>query len=150
MISRARGFTIFELMLVLTILGIGASLAMPEFTRMVAQNRVRSTAFELYATIVKARSEAIARNGTATLAAASGGWASGWIVTAGSPAVTVDSKAGPGGITVTGPGTSVIFDYSGRASAAATFNIASVSYPSMVRCVALDISGRPFIKAASC
>lgn len=147
---RMRGFTLVELMVVIAILAIGASLAMPEFSRMVAQNQVRSAAFDLYASIVKARSEAIARNGTVTLAAATGGWAAGWTVTAGSPVVTVDSKAGPGGITVTGPTTAITFDYSGRVNAAANFTITSVRYTTTVRCVALDISGRPFIKAAAC
>lgn len=87
--NQQRGFTIVELMVVVVIAAILATLAGPSFTAFVNETRQNSTLSQLQADLNRARSEAIKRNArmlvcnpnssgkdcsTATT------WNSGWIV----------------------------------------------------------------------
>ena len=59
----ARGFSLLEVMVVVAILGILASLAAPSFTPIIERWRVRQAAEDLRSSIYYARSEAIKRGG---------------------------------------------------------------------------------------
>ena len=127
---RFRGFTILELMVTLTVLGILLGVAVPSFSTFVQNSRVTSQTNELVSALNLARSEAIRRGGTATVEAVSAsGFAGGWCVHVGSgcadtgnvlrvyPAMTrlaVESSA-----------TSITFDSRGarRAPAAASVTV---------------------------
>jgi type IV fimbrial biogenesis protein FimT len=85
-----RGFTIIELMIVVALIGIVGSMALPAFQDMIRNNRQVAATNELVAAIHYARSEAITRNQVITICrsnaaqtacgAAGGGWDLGWIV----------------------------------------------------------------------
>jgi len=99
-----RGFTMVEVLVVMTISAILLALAIPSFERLVRTNRVSSATNSMLAALDLARSEAVRRSGVVTVcrstnadapnpacsSAAAGGyadndWASGWIVVAKAP-----------------------------------------------------------------
>tara|TARA_R110002049_G_scaffold255471_2_gene431026 strand:+ start:285 stop:839 length:555 start_codon:yes stop_codon:yes gene_type:complete len=83
---NAKGFTLIELMVVISIIAILASLAVPSFTDVIRRQKVTGEANVLFSLIYLARSEAIKRNSIVTIcksnnAAQCGGtWSDGWIV----------------------------------------------------------------------
>lgn len=85
---RSGGFTLIEVLVVLTIIGIITMLAAPSFNAAILSNKLASFANSFMASAQLARSEAIKRNRTVHLCrsadgatcAASGTWQQGWIV----------------------------------------------------------------------
>ena len=85
---RARGFTLIELMVVLTIAALLLAIGVPTFRNASLGGRLSAAANNLLASIQLARSEAIKRNLPVTVCASSdgttcaggGGWEQGWIV----------------------------------------------------------------------
>lgn len=86
--SQAKGFTLIELMITITVAGILLTIAVPSFTKLVLSNRLKSYANDFVASVHLARSEAIKRNAPIELCMSSNGtscittgdWEQGWIV----------------------------------------------------------------------
>lgn len=76
----SAGFSLVELMVVISVLAILMSIAVPSFQELIASQRVRAAASALYDSLLLARSEAIKRNSTVTLTANSSNLANGWNV----------------------------------------------------------------------
>src|SRR5207245_7912097 len=74
----ARGFTMMELVVTVSLAAILATIAAPSFNGMIASQRARTFAADLYVTLAKARSEALTLNQNATLQANPGEWQNGW------------------------------------------------------------------------
>ncbi len=162
--NRARGFTIMELMMVLTISAILASFALPGLRDMVARTRLKTAASDLHTALTLARSEAIKRNGTVTISPLGGGtdWAVGWEVKSGTTVLTTQDAYTSVAFATTDASyatalatTSVSFTGTGRASPAATPTSANVAFiltapgtpGSWARCVLIDPSGRPSVRS---
>lgn len=151
----SRGFTMIELMVVVSIVAVLAAVATPSFKDFILGQRVKSAAFDLASNLLLARSEAIKRNTNVTLAPkdASVGWASGWTATFLVASVTttlVDQVAYPN-LTLTGPSSPASLVYqgtSGRPSAGKA--MFSISGGSTSRCVTVDISGMTSTKTGAC
>ena len=89
-VSRARGFTLGELMVVLAVLGVALVVAVPAMQRLSQSVQVRTEARRLLAAIHLTRNEAIKRNVPVSLcpspmartgeAACAGVYADGWIM----------------------------------------------------------------------
>lgn len=75
-----RGFTLIEMMVVAAILGIIASIAIPSYTDMIAEQRVRSAASELLSDLVLARVEAIKQQRRVVVMRTGTTWKEGWRV----------------------------------------------------------------------
>jgi type IV fimbrial biogenesis protein FimT len=88
---RVRGFSLIELMTVVTIVAITAVLAGPSFAQQLANFRVRGAAEGIVNGLNLARAEAARRNSSVSLTlSASGG---GWSITQVSPSVAIQSRA---------------------------------------------------------
>jgi type IV fimbrial biogenesis protein FimT len=86
--TRARGFTLVELLLVLGISAVLLTLGTPAISGMMNSSRLTSASNSLLSSMLLARSEAIKRSSRVVLCktadgtscAATGGWEQGWIV----------------------------------------------------------------------
>lgn len=77
--QRTCGFTLIELMIVLAMLAILASLAAPSFQRGIAQRKVSETASDLMIALLQARNAAITNNQSVFIAPFSTtDWSRGW------------------------------------------------------------------------
>lgn len=145
------GFTLVELMIALAIVGVLAAFAVPSMRDMIQAARVRSASSDLYSALVLARSEAIKRRTSVTVAPAvsATGWSSGWTVKAG--ATTLGShEALPSDllVQVDVPAVStfdpIVYGMNGRVSAGSQtiifYTTPAVTQP---RCLSIDPSGLP-------
>lgn len=147
-----RAFTLIEVLIVIAIVAILASLAAPSFSDLIKSQKVKSTASDLNAALALARSEAVKRNRDVTMSpATAGNWQDGWqIADPDNAGINIEVHAAIAGLTVTGPA-SVIYRSSGRVSGttAPAFDISAAGGTAHA-CVSADLSGRPYIKAAAC
>ena len=152
---RLRGFTLIELMLVLVIIGVFMGLAAPSMRDMVITSQVRSSASDLYESVILARSEAIKRAANVDLIPVSGNWQNGWTVQIG--ATVLQSRDATTNVTVTPKksglatplSTNITFRMDGRQSTDIgnlIFSAAQSAHPIAARCVLVTSSGRPSIK----
>jgi prepilin-type N-terminal cleavage/methylation domain-containing protein len=75
LLSQAQnGFTLIEMMVVVTVLAVLAALAMPSFTTMIANQRVTSAAQELQNLLQFARAESVYKRTESTVTAAGQIW----------------------------------------------------------------------------
>lgn len=144
------GFTIIELMVTLTIFAVLIAAALPAYNDFVRNQRVKTASFELFSSLVQARSEAITRNTTVTVTPTSSNWAAGWEVKVGTTLLR-KQDALPN-IVTTGWTDVITYNGSGRLSTALTSGIQiSASGTSITtRCISIDLSGRPVTKAQAC
>lgn len=149
-----RGFTLIELMVTVSILGVMAALAGPPMASMIAAQRLRGMATDFHQSLLKARSEAIKRNTSVTVNPLDGSWASGWtIVDPANPSGTpLDRREANGAVAVTASLSQIVYRGSGRITATSTPTfVFSASATEESRCVTIDPSGRPYgIKGSTC
>jgi type IV fimbrial biogenesis protein FimT len=147
---RTHGFTLPELLIVITVLAVLVAAGMPSFGDFMRNQRVKTASFDLFSTLVHARSEAITRNASVTVAPVSSAWTNGWTVTDSGGTVIRTMGAVPS-VTITGP-TNVVFRGSGRLNAASmpTFQLTASGSAVTTRCISIDLSGRPTTKATTC
>ena len=152
MLVAKRGFSVIELMVVLAILGILASLAAPAFNESIASTRVKTVASDIHLSLLRARSEAIKRNNDVTVAASAGDWKSGWTITNSTISSIIERHAATTGtLSITGA-TSITYVPSGRASATVGGTKISISSADTQteRCISIILSGQPVITREAC
>ena len=148
------GFTLLEMLVTLTVLGVLMTLAAPSFSSFVLSNRLKTIAFELVVSLNYARSEAIKRNVDATVTPSLSGWNGGWSVqSAGQTFKTFDA---PGGIQINpvadgvASTAAVTFKRNGRPSGfnslMFTVRSATLTENRFVRCVLIDFGGAVTIR----
>lgn len=148
---RISGYTLPEIMITVAIVGIVLTIAAPNFTGVIAGQRTKAAATELYLALAKARSEAIKRNLSVTLSPKGGNWAAGWEILNPSDVTSkLEDHPAVSGATITGPA-SVTYLTTGRIRGATrpSFDV-SVEGTSTRACVTVDLSGLPTQKSTSC
>ena len=143
--QRTRGFTLIELMIVLTIAGVLAVIAAPSMTEMIAGVRLRSAASDMLASMLYARSEAVKRGSSATIVPNGGDYATGWNVLVGT--TVLKTVQAPTGVDAISAGT-ITYGGNGRLTGTAAFDlqIKNSTYPKVqMRCVKADLSGKPYV-----
>ena len=151
-LPQSRGFTLLELLVVIAVAGILASLALPSFKEYMGIQKIRAAAFDVSAGILAARSEAIKRNASVTMVQAGGNWKNGWtIVSAGN---TLGTQGAFSGLVITNSASAgtLSFGNDGRLAASSNFTI-DLSTPSSsvpARCIKIGLTGVPSSKQGSC
>ena len=141
-----------ELMAVVAIIGILTALAAPSFSEMIKSQKIKSMATDLNASLALARSEAVKRNRNVTMSpTTAGSWQLGWqIADPDNAGSNIEVQSAFAGVTATGPD-DVTYRSSGRLQGATVpeFNISAAGTTAQ-RCVSVDLSGRPYVKAVAC
>jgi type IV fimbrial biogenesis protein FimT len=164
----SAGFTLLEMMIVVSIIGVLAAIAIPSFGYMTANTKVKSASTELYLGLIRARNESVKRNRAVAMVATSGDdddWQEGWQIvadgnndgdfndTASDDDRVVISQDEVKGVTITGADELVVFRPTGRLSGTAPqFEVTAQdkNYDDMKRCISADLTGRPYVKGQGC
>ena len=155
-VMRARnlGFTATETMVVVLILGIIAAFAAPAMNQLIRTQKVRAAAYDIFADLTYARSEAIARGHNVQVASSSGtNWVSGWQISDTTSKETLRVQgARSTGLAFTADAASLTFDRTGRTQNV-SFQIGptdSGAPNSEKRCIRIQLSGRPNTSTGVC
>ena len=162
---KSGGFTLTELMITLTVIGILVAAGLPSLANLVRDQRIKTATSDVFVSPIYARSEAIKRNDRVVVCAAnstidgcanSSNWAAGWIVfldtdANGFPSTAADilRKNSPvPNVTLSGTATNATYMRDGRLNAAVgNFTVSSPDDASITkRCIRMDPSGRPNIQ----
>lgn len=157
--QRLRGFSLIELMMAIAVLGILTVLAMPGFTRWIANTQVRTMAESIQNSVRLAQREAAAHNGTVTLTltndtpplctSTADTAGANWVICAGSTLIHQNvGKSGSASAVVSSGFSTISFNGLGRSSlgAPATVTVTSTggacetSSTSGIRCLNVLIS----------
>ena len=152
-VPTVAGFTLIELIMVVAILAVLAAVTAPSMRGFMDAQVVKTPASDLYSSLVLARSEAIKRNAAIEIVPNASDWAQGWQVrvqAAPTPALRTQDSYPRVNITPSVAGT-VTYGSNGRLSTSATIFRVLVpsSAESRMRCVSVDVMGRPSVRVDS-
>jgi type IV fimbrial biogenesis protein FimT len=143
-----RGFTMIELMVTVTIIAVMLGLGVPSFRNFIAGQKVKTASQDLMTALVIARSEAIKRNASVTVAPLTADtWVSGWTVSAAPSATVVHQQQAFSGVTITLAPSTVVFGSNGRPGATSKFQVTGTSTS---KCVRVDLTGIPSSQTGTC
>ena len=154
--SSVSGFNMTELMVVVAIAGILATIAAPSFKSLMQSQQVRSASYDLYSNLILARSEAIKRNGEVKITKVPYPVASptlhdeyGWTIVAISDGTIIRNQSQMKGVAVSVPPDDspwVTYKGSGRAKTSPVFTLDAYGETTIyLSCIRIELSGLPRI-----
>jgi len=139
--ANARGFTMVELLTVMSILVIILGVMAPSFGEFMAAQQAKGLSYDLTGDLILARNEALKRNASVTVSRAGADWSQGWSVVSDGESLSRRNAAAQS-VTITGAPATITFDFNGRVSSPAATVRITISSLTTSRCVLLDPSGR--------
>jgi len=147
----ARGFTLVELMTVVSILAVMLGIIAPSFGPILAAQQAKALTYDLTGDLMLARNEALKRNVTISVARGGAGWEQGWTVATLATNELLSRRNGVSqSVTMTGAPASIRFDPNGRVSLPLGNVRITISGGDNYRCVELDPSGRVRSHTGAC
>jgi type IV fimbrial biogenesis protein FimT len=138
-----RGFTLVELMTVVSVLAVMLGIIAPSFSGFLAAQQAKSLTYDLTSDLMLARNEALKRNVSVSIARTGSGWEQGWVVATVATAEQLSRRnAVAQQVSITGAPASIRFDPNGRVSSPLGSVRITIGGGSNYRCVELDPSGR--------
>lgn len=152
---RQSGFTLIELMVVLTVLAIVLTSAAPSFSAFMASLQIKAVAYDLASDLMLARNEALKRNTTIRVAPNGSAWVDGWKIEVASSTTRVKTRSAPNArTTFTDAPTAITFGGNGRVTLPTDAVRVTLGHSDATeatqRCVQLDISGRARAEKGAC
>ena len=156
LLPNARGFTLVEMMVVLIIVAVLLTVALPSFSVLTYRTKLKSYANEVVTSVYLARSEAIKRNADMTLCVAEetdltckggGSWEQGWVVIDPNDVVVRRYPALPSNLVLLSSVNSLTFEPSGVGTTATSFTLCQQAEAPVVeeKVVTVTLTGRPRI-----
>lgn len=142
-----NGFSLVEMMVVVAVIAILLGFAAPAVKSMIAGQRVKNAASELYESIILARSEAIKRAVSVELDTT--GFANGWAVMADGVATPLREQAAMTDVSFDPADADVSFNRLGRLAGPFEVEI-SRSDTASKRCIQVESSGKPKVINGAC
>lgn len=145
-----RGFSLIELVVVISIAAILMSMAIPSFRILMANTKIRASSSDLQTALLLARSEAVKRSANVRVSRTSSDWNAGWqVLDAGGN--VLGAFSGDEQVDITCASATLTFQASGRLTGAApSFDVEHVDGIGTARCVSVELSGRPYTKQGAC
>lgn len=148
------GFTLVEMLTVVSILAIVLTAAAPLFRSFTAGQRMKATAFDLTSALLLARSEALKRNSSVQISRSGEHWNSGWRVSVLSTDGTLSTHSEVGSsLSFAGAPDAIVFNAHGRVSSPVEpvqIELSSTAADGSRRCIALSLSGHARSSKGAC